>query len=140
MKSPTLRLLAKSDSAGRPLFELAEPYQYRLGPGSSITVPEGFVTNFGTIPRWLAWWISPSQLREAAIVHDWMCNERLADHSLTRSGYSRWLADAVLYEAMARIGFKWRKRALVFAAVRAYAIWSRNTVWPERPQELKIDA
>lgn len=137
MSTPTLRLLDRTDSRSRPLFQLIEPYEYRLGPGSTITIPAGYITNFGTIPRWLSWWISPSQLREAAIVHDYMCNEVFAGSQvLTYSGYSRWLADAVLYEAMARLGFGWWKRATVFAAVRGYAIATGNTKWPERPTRL----
>lgn len=134
MNSPTLRLLNRTDSRGRPLFELTEPYRYRLGPGATIMVPAGYVTNFGTIPQWLAWWISPYQLREAALVHDYLCNEHFNDgYAPTYSGYSRWLADAVLYEAMARLGFSWIKRFSVFVAVRAYAIATGNTKWPETP-------
>ncbi|MEM6363318.1 MAG: DUF1353 domain-containing protein [Planctomycetota bacterium] len=139
MNGPSLELLPEPDSRGRPRFRLLSPYQYRLGPGSAITVPPGYVTNFGTIPRWFAWWISPGELREAAIIHDWMCNEDLTgtNHVMV-SGYSRWLADAVLYEAMARLGFSWPKRALVFAAVRIYAIITYRKKWPQRPEELKV--
>jgi hypothetical protein len=138
--NPKLILLGQTDSRGRPLFRLAQDYEYVLGPGATITVPEGYITNFGTIPRWFAWWVSPVQLANAAIVHDWMCNEHFCESiPHNDSGYSRWLADAVLYEAMARQGFGWLKRATVFAAVRAYAIFTGDTRWPPEPKELKID-
>ena len=121
-----LKLTSDSDSAGRPIFELEHPYAYLLGPGCSIVVPAGYRTNFGTIPRWFAWWISPGQLREAAIVHDFMCNEDFTDDGKEiQSGYSRWLADAVLYEAMGKLGFSWIKRVTVWMAVRSSA-WARG--------------
>ena len=138
-EQPTLKLLPKTDSKGRALFELQSPYVYELGPGSSITIPKGFVTNFGTIPRIFAWIISPAQLREAAIVHDWMCDERFVGSPL--SGYSRWMADAVLYEAMARLGFRWPKRFAVFTAVRLFAIFTGQVPWSKRPkiEEIKVE-
>ncbi len=121
-----LKLTDENDSAGRPIFELVHPYPYFLGPGCSVVVPAGYRTNFGTIPRWLAWWVSPVQLRQAAIVHDYMCNEDFTDDDEEiQSGYSRWLADAVLYEAMAKLGFSWVKRITVWLAVRGSA-WAQG--------------
>ena len=138
MSWPELRLTGRNDAAGRPIFELSEDYFYVLGPGSAIRVPAGFCTNFGTIPRLLAWIVSPVQLREAAIVHDWLCNEQLANGDPTESGYSRWFADAVLYEAMARCGFGWTKRVSVWAAVRLWALASGGNHWPKPPDPIEV--
>ena len=139
MEGPALRLLPTTDRRGRALFRLIDPYDYRLGPGLTIHIPAGYVTNFGTIPRWLSWFVSPVQLREAAIVHDWMCSEvSWPEGKEFFSGYSRWIADAVLYDGMARLGFGWFRRSLVFAAVRSWAIWSGQTTWPLRPQKLEV--
>lgn len=134
-------LLDQPDSQGRSLFMLSEPYRYRLGPGCTITVPDGYVTNLGTIPRWMSWFISATELREAAVVHDYLCGENFAiNHdSEMQSGFSRWIADAVLYEAMARLGFGWIKRSLVFAAVRTWSIITYQNVWPEQPEEIKVE-
>lgn len=141
MCQPTLRLLNRLDKSQRPLFELVEDYHYRLGPGCVVTVPSGYITNFGTIPRWLWWWMSPTDLREAAIVHDFMCNEYFNDDDKPGyAGYSRWLADSVLYEAMARLGFGWLNRAAVFAAVRIHAMVLSDTKWPRGPEALMFDA
>lgn len=138
--SAHLQLLDRADGEGRSLFMLTEPYPYRLGPGCTIIVPRGYKTNFGTIPRWFSWIVSPTQLREAAIVHDWLCNESFdGDEVTVKSGFSRWMADAVLYEAMARLGFGWFKRSLVFGAVRLYAIVTYQHVWPEQPEEITIE-
>lgn len=132
----SLTLLDRPDDEGRSLFMLNEPYVYRIGPNCRVVVPANYVTNFGTIPRWFAWIVSPAQLREAAIVHDYMCNETFTPKDAgMNSGYSRWLADAVLYEAMARMGFGWVKRTLVYAGVRMWAIVTDQT-WPESPEKL----
>jgi hypothetical protein len=88
--SAHLQLLDRADGEGRSLFMLTEPYPYRLGPGCTIIVPRGYKTNFGTIPRWFSWIVSPTQLREAAIVHDWLCNESFdGDEVTVKSGFSR---------------------------------------------------
>ena len=133
----SLKLLDATDQDGRPLWKLLEDYTYRIGPNCVVIVPQNYVTNFGTIPRWFYSVVAPSQLREAAIVHDYMCNEDLTDDGQdVNSGYSRWLADAVLYEAMARIGFNFPKRLLVYCGVRFWAIVT-GTTWPEKPEGLR---
>ena len=117
-----LSLMSYTDDAGRALFKVTEDYHYEIGPGATIVIPMGYITNFGTIPRVFAWFISPAQLREAAILHDYLRNE---DHSLSGlvgvSGFSPWFADAMLYESMSRLGFGIVKRTAVFFAVRASA-------------------
>lgn len=134
----SLTLLSATDQQGRALFKLNQPYEYQLGPGSTITVPAGYVTNFGTVPRWFAWIVSPAQLREAAIVHDWLCNEDQTDDGQpVDSGYSRWIADAVIYEAMARMGFGVCKRTLVYYGVR-FGAWMSKPKWPDPPNKMKV--
>ncbi len=129
-----LKLLPQNDSKGRPLWRLLEEYRYELGPGSVVTVPAGYVTNLGSIPRFYSWIISPGEMREASIVHDYMCNEKFTDGPGEHySGYSRWLADAVLYEALQRQGFRWPTRFSIFSAVRIWAWISMNNRWSQRP-------
>ena len=138
-KEVQLRLIDFKDDKGRACFQLLDDYHYDLGPGCTITVPKGYITNFGTIPRPFWWFIAPSELSKAAIVHDYLCNEDVdpndGDHQ--HSGYSRWFADAVLYEAMARLGFGWFKRACVFGAVRLASIFVKQK-WPPPPEQLEL--
>lgn len=122
MSRPILKLLVRNDEDNRSLFELVEPFSIEIGPGCKIIVPAGYITNFGTVPRWCAWFVSPAQLKEASIVHDFMCNEHFGHPSQKKiSGYSRWLADAVFYEMMVQMRFPWYKRTAVFYAVRLWA-------------------
>lgn len=136
---PKLIKTNETDSVGTPIFELDSYFFYQLGPTSVVVVPRGFRTNFGTIPRWLHWWIHPLELGEAAIVHDFMCNEDWSgDDSRVRSGYSRWMADCTLYEVMARMGFSWVKRASVFLAVRLSVLW-KKVRYPELSDDEKVE-
>ena len=135
-----LQLLDQKDSRGRSLFQLTADYQYEIGPDCFVTVPAGYVTNFGTIPQFLSWWIEPAQLGAAALVHDWMCSEDVVDDDKkVDSGFSRWLADAVLYEIMKHMGFAWIKRATVWAAVRGWAWWDgKSNRWPGQAATIKV--
>lgn len=134
--SVSLTLLNCTDTKGRALFRLNKNFSYQLGPGAKVVVPKGYVTNFGTIPRCAVWFVSPAQLREAAIVHDYLCNEDFEDDDKeVYSGYSRWLADAVLYEAMARLGFSWFKRTIVYKAVRIASYFTTNEPYPDCNEE-----
>ena len=119
-----LDLLESTDSKGRALFRVAEDFTYAIGPGCGITVPTGYVTNFASVPRVFYRLLSPTSLRHSAIVHDYLCNESFGP-TLAESGYSRWMADCILYEAMVREGFGLPTRAAVFAAVRFWAWVSR---------------
>ena len=136
--SVSMDLLKETDEAGRALFRLREPYHCQLGPGCLITVPAGYVTNFGTVPRRLSWIVSPIELREPAIVHDYMCNEQLlpAGHAFPESGFSRWMADSVFYELMGRIRLSVPKRVLVWLAVRTWAWRKKIGHWAEPPEKV----
>ena len=118
----SLELLDQKDSQGRNLWRLLGDYRAEVGPGCTIVVPKGYVTNFGTVPRSFYRLVTPAELREASIVHDWLCNEHF-DGNLSDSGYSRWMADAVLYESMKAVGVGGIRRVLVWLAVRGWAWW-----------------
>ena len=123
----TLTLLDDTDSQGRNLWRLEHDYKYRIGPDCYVTVPKGYVTNFGTVPRFFYRLVTPAELREASIVHDWMCSEDFVeDGKKVDSGFSRWMADAVLWEAMGRMGIGHIRRFLVYYAVRAFAQVTRT--------------
>ena len=138
MNGPSITLTDENDAHGRPIFRLNSPYTYQIGPGCYVIVPAGFKTNFGTIPRVFYWLASPVELREAAIVHDWMCNESVsANGRRPCSGWSRWMADATLHEILVRIKFPWYRRLPVYFAVRAWAYFSKQR-WPDAPAGLAV--
>ena len=111
-----------ADDNGRPLFEVREDYTVELYPGAEITVPAGYVSNLGTIPRIAYRLVTPAEIGAEAVVHDWMANEYFGKGPRPPGHFSRWLADAVLKEMLSRNRNvpKWRAW-MVFGAVRYWA-------------------
>ena len=118
-----VELLARRDRSGRNLYRLTDDYTFIYGDGFQVTVPSGFVTNLGTIPRPLWWIVSPADLREASVVHDYLLQEQLSRKQRGKNIVSRWMADAVLYEAMQQVGISFSKRTLVFLSVRFFSLF-----------------
>lgn len=125
-----LELLEEKDKKGRHLFKLLEDYTYQVAPGIVITVPAGFITNFGTIPRFMWTIVKPIDLEGAAVVHDYLTNEKyihVNDKEIPQSGFTRWLADAIFYEALkTETDLGWVRRMLVYYGVRLGAYFSRR--------------
>ena len=46
-----IELTDETDDAGRELFRLTDDFHCRICDGFSVVVPAGFVTNFGSVPR-----------------------------------------------------------------------------------------
>lgn len=84
----------------------------------TITVPKGFVTDFGTVPKWAQCMINPKGNGTLAyIVHDWLCITNI---------YSRRTADNLLYSALEYCDVSFNKRVITYTAVRVYAIISKR--------------
>ncbi len=122
MNEPDLGRTDRKDSGGRDVYRLIVEYRYEIGPNAHVVIPEGYETNLGTVPRVFHWFVRPEDLGRAAVVHDWMCNEDVTDNNkAVVSGWSRWMADAVFYESMKRMGFGFIKRTAIYLAVRFHA-------------------
>lgn len=87
----------------------------------TVTVPEGFVTDFASVPRLpIIYWFVGNTAQAAAVLHDWFYRTNTED--ITRAG-----ADALLAEAMTALGY-WRIRTWsVWAGVRIGGYWSYET-------------
>lgn len=91
-------------------------------PGSLITVPAGFETDFATVPRLpFAYWLTGGCARHAAVVHDYLLTQ----------GFKRARADAVFMEAMTDSGVKSWRKGLMFAAVRGYGMTQKDSEFAE---------
>lgn len=80
----------------------------------AVAVPQGYVTDFASIPGWIQWLIAPfGKHSEAAVVHDWL-------YTLGTKGdrKSRKLADETFRRALALVGVKLFRRNLMYWAVR----------------------
>lgn len=95
---------------------------YESARHGRIVVPEGFVTDFASVPRVPAvYWLTGNAAHQAAVVHDWLYR---------RQTVSRRTADAVLLEASACSlprEPRWR-RVVMWAGVRLFGwiAWRAN--------------
>jgi hypothetical protein len=54
-------------------FRLTSPFRYvDDDKKADITVPEGVVTDFNSVPRFLWWWFAPQDSVEAGVIHDYL--------------------------------------------------------------------
>lgn len=111
-----LELLGPKDRHGNNLYKLLEDYRHHDG----TIVRAGFVTNFGTIPRGLRWLVRPSELREAAVVHDW----RVGEFGQNSRGMSRICADGLLIEDLKSDRMNHVKVSLIWIGLRVFAWYS----------------
>lgn len=91
-----------------------------------ITIPEGFETDFGTIPRFLQWIVKPRGTSDRAyVVHDWLCVTKIIDQRI---------ADKLLYTIMRKDKTKGLEASFAYIGVRLYDIFIR----PFRSSTTKI--
>ena len=87
------------------LWKVARAFEYHVGEEGSndiISVPEGFQTDFASVPR-IFWVILPpdGKYTQAAVVHDFIYNKQIR---------SRKEADRIFLEAMQVLGVPAWKR------------------------------
>lgn len=104
-----------------PLYELREEFRYQpkgLEEGEEIVVPAGFIFDGASIYRPLWSILHPmGRYRNAALIHDY----------LYRTGIvSRARADEIFLEAMEELEVPWRRRRLMYRAVRLFGRESHN--------------
>ncbi len=80
----------------------------------AVAAPQGYVTDFASIPAFAQWMISPfGKHSEAAVVHDWL-------YTLGTKGdrKGRKLADVTFKRALKIVGVGWLRRNIMYLAVR----------------------
>lgn len=97
-------------------WELVESFVYFVGHEDSsdrIHVPEGFITDFASIPRIFWTIIGPptGEYGKAAIIHDYLYSIQTNKRSY---------ADRIFLEAMKVLKVNWLKRRLMWFAVRSF--------------------
>lgn len=94
-------------------FKLLELFRYRIGGMDSldiITIPEGFETDFASVPQ-ILWSVIPpwGKYGKAAVLHDY----------LYKSGiFERGRCDDIFLEAMEVLDVSWIKRKIIYRGVR----------------------
>ena len=122
MSSFTSPLIVTPMLDGRK-WKLFRSFAYHIGSkysGNKITVPAGFITDFASVP-WILWTFLPSwgKYGKAAVVHDYLYQT----HNQTR-----FMADAIFYEAMVVGGTAKWKAKMMYYGVRLFG-W---LAWKQR--------
>ena len=113
MSSFTEPLIVKKLS--KRMWEVQCGFNYHVGSKDSkefIHVPEGFSTDFASVPR-LFWIIFPpdGQYTQAAVLHDYLYFSRI---------YKRKKSDLIFLEAMKVLKVSFWKRRTIYRAVRLF--------------------
>jgi hypothetical protein len=109
-----------------PYFRVLTPLRYQSNIlGGIVEVPVDFLTDLGSIPRLLWWWLSPDDydISYPSVVHDYlykMKGDLTSQLGITVRQINRETADRVLKEAMASVGASGFHQSAVFFAVRTF--------------------
>lgn len=84
----------------------------------NIIVPSGFYTDLASVPRLMRWLVpvANAKNRKAAVVHDWLCQERVQH----RLGITQADADRVFREALKDCNVSLVGRWGMFIPVRSF--------------------
>ena len=106
-------------------WRLEAPLVYAANSGIHVLVPDGFVTDFASVPQ-IFWNIIPpiGVYDRAAVLHDYLYRYHL---------FNRARCDALLLEAMAELGTPLWKRWLIYINVRLFG-W---IAWNKEPKPWK---
>jgi hypothetical protein len=113
-----LRVEALEDGRHWKVFEGVEYFVGHEGSGWQIRVPDGFVTDFASVPAPLWSFIAPTgRHSRAAVVHDYL---------YTQTDVSQIVCDAVFAEALVVLGVSRWRRVSMYLAVRAFGGFARR--------------
>jgi len=117
--------IAATGNANSPYFKLITSLQYQSTLlGGIIEIPKDFLTDLGSIPRAVWWWLSPDDydISYPSVVHDYIYKQKgdLSAQQLPQKRVDREMADRVLREAMAAVGASGFRQTVVYNTVRNF--------------------
>lgn len=120
----------------KDLWALTRPLHYR-GRDQGFTVPEGFYTDFATVPGMMTWLVPKTgKYTEAAVLHDWLCTRGIELGMVSSRD-----ADGIFRRTMRELGVPPIRRWLMWTGVRWGAAFSKTRrpgVWMDLPKMLAI--
>ena len=107
---------------GRPLYKITEPFEYRVGsysnPICTISVNNGFMSDFASIPRIFQFFFKPrGKYSKAAVVHDYLIEKLKVSREKV---FTRKVADAIFYEGMLVLGVNKFTAYILFRSVSLF--------------------
>lgn len=91
--------------------------------GDLLGVPEGYTTDFASVPRFI-WWLVPTygNYTAATVLHDWLITDMLPYNKTIAASPQH--IDKVFREAMQSLGVSLPRRWLMWAGVRWGALFN----------------
>lgn len=115
---------------GRGTWVLLAPLACESGRIGVVVVPEGFVTDFASVPRLpLAYFLAGGLAHAAAVIHDWLYTTHQTDRAT---------ADAVFEDAAKACGVSSWRAWIMWLGVRAGGAGSWAADGPGQPAEVAI--
>lgn len=125
-------------------------FSYRTNSGLIITPKDGFVCDFGSIPRFAWWWFYPTEYNGYPI-HDWLYSEQAVMFNDVLTPITRAACDYIMSEAIytqeyiiqynkgKKLSAYWNwKRGVIYNAVKywAWSVWNKDDAEHKRHVEL----
>lgn len=113
----------KTKGAKSIWYQVREDCEY---PGLNLIIPEGFSTDFASIPRFLWSFLPPQGYgTSASVLHDYMYRNRPLQSRFSvgpkaRLGIERYIADKVFEENLLSSGMKKWQAKIMYWAVRLF--------------------
>lgn len=110
-------------------WKVCNGFTYVTNKGEIIVVPDGFITDFASVPRGL-WNLFPptGEYGHAAVIHDFLYRN---------TSKPREECDKIFLEAMEELGVNWLTRHIVYRAVRTFGDFART---PQPSPEVRKEA
>lgn len=110
-----------SDILRGDLWVVTQGFQYHIDDKSYIYIPQGYLTDGASVPRWL-WGLIPAwgDHGKAAVVHDYLCEYLQVWRDNERVKITRDECNKIFYECLINTGVGKIKAKAMYAAVVAY--------------------
>lgn len=137
-----------SERLKRPMYRVTKAFRFYFDTDEGrmwVFVPEGFLTDGATVPKFLHWIISPwGKHGQAAVIHDLLCIYRTVFHfdygksDISPKLISNYWVHRVFLEAMVVADVGWLKRTVMYWAVKGYFFFKRlRNQGPQEPIDKK---
>jgi len=118
---------AASETLDRDYWRVGKAFRFYLGDPSEerwVNIPVDYLTDGASVPR-LFWDLLPpwGQYGQAAVVHDWLCENLTVDVKGVATPIVRREADKAFKEGMEALNVPSWKRNLMYMAVRGYTAY-----------------
>jgi len=132
-----------SQALGKDYWRVVHAFKFYVGAKEDnlwVVVPAGFLTDGATVPRPFWSLIPPwGAYGQAAVVHDWLCEQGMLYHNGELVDISRSRGDAIFKEAMKVAGVGYWTRSVMYWAVRAFAKFKRKPDAARRALKARLE-